>query len=281
MTVDEIVKQIQNGHDELYSELWEQTHHFIELQAAKYCRRHEQCGIDQNGKTTIVGGVSVDDLCQAGFFALRTAVSKYDPAGGAAFLTFLSYWLRNAFADCCGLRTGHRKTYIGEDGRTHTWFIPDQLDNCDSLDAPVPGTEDLLLSDTIPDSREYIETAEERVFTEQLHTALEDAMDKLPHDEGYTLRAEYFGGRDRQGIAEDLGVSNQRIAQLHNRALHLIRTSSSRRKLEAYLDDRTNFFIGMGYKAYEYTQSSAVERLVIHREIVEKHYIRTHMPQSE
>ena len=272
MIIEEIVKQIQNGNDDLYTDLWEQTHRFIELQAAKYCRKFEQCGIDQNGNGTIVGGVSIDDLCQAGFFALRKAVEGFDPSLGYAFLTYLGTKLRAAFDDCCGLHTGRRRIYIGEDGKTHERQIPDPLNNCDSLDAPVPGADDIPLSDTLPDKRDYYEEVEEKLYTDQLHASLDHAIRKLPIAEGTVLRQEYFVNRARSDIAKDLHVSQQSIARLHNRGLRLIRISSSRRNLEAFLDEHTDFYAGMGGGTFAITQERPVEQTVMHRDRVGKRF---------
>jgi len=75
MSNEELAEKIQNGEKDLLPLLWEQVEKFIYKQAGIRARQ-------LNG----LGGVSVDDLCQAGFLALVDAVESYATEKGMSFI---------------------------------------------------------------------------------------------------------------------------------------------------------------------------------------------------
>lgn len=59
--------------------------------------------------------------------------------------------------------------------------------------------------------------------TSETHLILLEAIDRLPDREALVIRMYYKQGRSMRAIAEELGVSESRVSQLHARALKLLR----------------------------------------------------------
>ena len=152
MTNEEIAVRIQAGETELLPVLWEQVERFVSQMA---------------GKAAWAAGhvTSFDDLRQCGYLALVDAVKGYSEDKGK-FLTWFGFFLKTAFAEEAGYRTQHQRR--------------DPLRWSASLDAPIPGAEDLLLSDMVPDPADSIGDVEEAVWREELHTAMTEALCTLP-----------------------------------------------------------------------------------------------------
>lgn len=59
--------------------------------------------------------------------------------------------------------------------------------------------------------------------TSETHIMLLDSVDQLPEREAMVIRMYYKQGRSMRTIADELGVSESRVSQLHARALKLLR----------------------------------------------------------
>lgn len=243
--IAELVSLIQNGHDEYILPLWENVERLI----SRYANKYLVC-LSANG--TVPGGVEKEDLEQAGYFAILNALSNYDPSKGA-FSTLLVYYLRREFQKAAGI-DGNRKR--------------EPLNYSLSLDAPVnddePEGETRL--DFISDPRDYYSGIDESIFQEQLHKALETALDTIPAKEADVLRAEYWQGKKQTEIAEEMGVTDERVRQLRNGGLRHIRNSSARAQLEKILDMETPFYKNVSVEHFTRTHTSAVEAVAIWRE---------------
>lgn len=111
------------------NELWTQVRRLVLHMAHKRLRA-----------TSGTGGVTLDDLTQAGFLGFLRAVETFDPGAGAKFSTWLVYYVRSAFDEA----QGRRKS---------------PLDLAVSLDAPIEDDEPFTLSDLIADPRAEIAAA--------------------------------------------------------------------------------------------------------------------------
>lgn len=126
MTNEELVKLIQEGHQEHISQLWEQVYRFINMQAGKYLRHFSEFEREN----------CVDDLVQDSYFSLLSAIEKYEDRGGS-FLTYLDVRLRNGFRSIMGLRTSKQRN--------------DLQKNAVRLDAPIAGEdENLSMAEILP-----------------------------------------------------------------------------------------------------------------------------------
>ncbi len=195
-------------------------------------------------------GVTAEDLVQSGYFALLEAVKTYDPEKSGGFLTWLSYYLRKEFA-----RTG------GYEKRRR-----DPLDSALSLDAPISDEDDETYLETVEDRRDDYADAEEKIYTEQLHNALEGALSSLPAAQADTLRSRYWEGKELRYIAQEIGVSTQAVEERERQALRAIRRSSHARDLYKYLDDQTDFYRKISVDRCRTEHTSSVEEIVLWRE---------------
>lgn len=241
--MDDLVMQIQQGHTELLSELWEQKRRLIAMLAAKFFT------IISAGRAA-PGGVEVDDLVQCGFIAMMEAAAAYNPELGA-FNTILHYYIKKHFNQAIGRTEKQRR---------------EPLNYCASLDIPVGEDGEETLCDFIPDSRDPFTGIEERIYQEQLHKALEAALQVIPTAEADCIRAEYFEGRSQAEIAARMNVSQERARQLRNGGLRHIRTSSAGARLERWLDEETPFYKQVGVDRFNRTHTSAVEAVMLWRE---------------
>lgn len=184
MTNEELVSAIQAGERDRLVELWAQVERFVSIQADRRARQ-------LNG----YGGVTAEDLCQSGFLAMVEAADRYDAGSGKSFHGFLAFYLQSYFAEAAGYRTSRR----------------DAVDFATGLDAPIPGTDDLTAADTVrdPDAAAAFDEAEQRIWLEQLHEALERALDQIPGEQvGYPpapLLCRSDAQRHRRGIRRRAG----------------------------------------------------------------------------
>lgn len=199
-------------------------------------------------------GVELDDLISDGTFGLMRAIDAFDPARGVKFETYATPVVRGSIYN--GLRTLDwvpertrgkvRELQKAMDkitqatGRTATEAeLAEELKlsakevyelindlGCSyllSLDQPLGASadEDVTLLDTVKD-RGMGAPELEAEFVEQRAT-LRDAINSLQDREQLLIRKHYFEGVNFEAIARTMGVSKQRISQIHARAVRRLR----------------------------------------------------------
>ena len=233
MSNDELVAAIQAGERDKLEDLWAQVERFVRRQA--YRRATD-------------GAVDHEDLYQSGFLALVKAAESYDPGRGMSFLGWLDYHLTTAFNEA--------QNYLS-DRQRH-----DPMHRADSLDRPLGEDAD---SDTLgditadPDGSQGLEEAEDRLWREELHTALERALEGLPEAEGDALRRRYFTGQTLAQAARETGVSIERVRQRENHGLRALRHPKVSRPLREFI---TPYYLHVGVSRFNTTGMSAVEEIV-------------------
>ncbi len=234
MSNEELAVAIQAGERDKLPELWKQVKDFISMQAGKYARA-------SNG----YGGVTQEDLTQCGYLALVTAVNTFSPDKGN-FISWLAMALKTAFREATGHRTSKR----------------DPLDMAISLDTPLDGEDGN--TETIGDMQEDhtaaqgFEEAQQRIWLEQLHSALEMALQQLPEDEYTVIRARYYEGRTRREIGP-------KARQIEERALKYLRRPYVQQWLREFVEERTPYFLHVGVTSFKSSGISAVEKIVFER----------------
>ena len=168
----------------------------------------------KNKATADEHGLTLEDFDQEAFFAVRSAAQAYDPAKGS-FLTLLSYYVQNQINKMvCG---EHCRTCTTDDGK-QVRLSANPLDACTSLDTPLDAGDDggSTLGDLQEDpaASHAFQTAEDELYTEELHAALEEALGKLPERTAHVLRRRYYGQQTLQSIGDDLGVCRDRVRQI-------------------------------------------------------------------
>ena len=229
-------------------------------------------------------GLTLEDFDQEAFFAVQAAAKAYDPEKGS-FTTLLSYYVQNRINKVvCG---EHGRLITTEDGR-EVRISANPLNECSSLDVRLDESDEgsSTKGETIEDpaATQAFQTAEDDLYTEELHNALEDAMTRhLTEREAHVLRRRYYDGQSLQAIGEELGVQRERIRQIEWKACRKLSGLSS---IQRWHDDviTTRAWRGTGWNAWN-SYGSVQERTVEYwdeqgkkyeehvRELVEKHGI--------
>ena len=168
-------------------------------------------------------GLTADDFEQEGFFAVQHAAQTYDPAQGA-FTTWLTAAMQRQIQRT--LTNGHARTVTGEDGRQHTTSA-DLLNHCTSLDVPLDDEDggSATLGDLKEDATAAAEldAVEDKLFQEQLHSALEEALAKPTDREADVLRRRYYQQQPLREVGEAYGVAWSRAQQVEKAAMRKLR----------------------------------------------------------
>lgn len=204
MTNEELAVLIQNGDDGYLPTLWEQVRKLIRIKAEHYSR-----WLSENSKH-IDPQDFVDDLTQAGYFAVIDAVKYFDASAGLKFTTYLDKTLKNAFREAAGIRTSKR----------------DPLDSSLYLDTPCGEDEDCSILDLIGSPDSDMLQIDENVYNRELRAALEDALLILTDREWEILRLRYFFGISYSEQAANKNVSKSYIANVAGEAFEKIRSNS-------------------------------------------------------
>ena len=236
MTNEELAMSIQSGQEELIHALWQNIERFTRKQANRLLLIRDSSYPE------------FDDFYNTGYIALYEAVKTFDIKRGMSFIGWYKYYLKKAYSVLCGVRTS--KT--------------DVLNNCKSLNEPI-NDEGIELWEIVADSNNSFEDVEREIFNEQLHEAIERALNGLTPVEADIIRRSYYTADTARTISQETGlpvqaVNNKRIKGL--RELY----RNNHRELEQFLDDRTPYYTGTGLSSFTRTGSSAVERAVIKRE---------------
>lgn len=240
---EELVAQIQAGNRDKLPVLWDQTERFIAQRA--------------NQLLTLLGdghGLEFDDLYNSGYLALVAAVDSYDPAADRSFIGWLALHLKTSFAETGGWRTPRQAR--------------DPLHLAASLDAPVGDEPDgATLGDfqIDPTATQAFDDAEDRLWQQQLHDALEEALGALDADQQKVLRLRYYEGMTQATAGKAMGLSAQGARRLEGRALGNLRRPKIGRNLQDFVEARTPFYRRWSVQSLERT----TEMLVLQREQLE------------
>lgn len=232
-------------------QLWEVNKGFVRRQLRQW--------YEKNRSVADRAGLAFEDLVQEGYFALDHAAKHYSAEQGS-FTTYLSYaLLSQIWKATCG---EHKCSVTTKDGRQIA-VSANPLNDCTSLDTPV-GEED---SDTTlgdfqqdPDASQAFQTAEDEIYTEELHAALEEALSKLSERDASIIRRRYYDGQSLRDIGTDLGVTPVRIQQIEKRGFTKMRNDP---QLKRWRDDiiSTKSWHGTGWNAWD-RYGSVEERTV-------------------
>lgn len=243
MTNEELVAKIQSGERDRLPELWEQVERFVANRAQRLMTLYA------NGYMTNTGGLEFDDLYNSGYIALVAAVDTYKPDSEMQFIGWFAFALQAAFGNTGGWRA-HKN---------------DALRRAVSLDAPPSedGGEDdgslaMLIED--PSAAQGLQSAEDSIYLDQLHAALERALQRLPKTEGDAIRGKYFEGRELS--RDEKNAEHRGMSKLINPAIHA--------ELLQYIEDHTPYYLHVGIQTQRNGGESAVEKIVFKRDALRR-----------
>ena len=240
MTNEEVALAIQGGDESLYPQLWEQTERYVVKMARKWAR--------------VLAGVEVSDLIQSGYLGMVAAVHTFDPAKGMLFLGWLTFYLKSAFLEAAGRKTGRQ--------------MNDAFHTALSLDKTVDEDGKTTLGDLVldPESLQPFEDVEDDLWRAEVRGALNKAIAELPEVQGAVIEQRYFQGRTLKAVGEELGVTPEMVRQHESKALCALRRPKVSRELAAFIESRTPYFMSVGVGRFQSTHSSSVEEIVLLRE---------------
>ncbi len=194
-------------------------------------------------------GYTSEDIEQTLFLAFYAALDAFNPSSETKFTSYLQYPIMSTLRAALGIR----------DRRD----LPPALL---SLDEPIGDGKDATRGDLLPDSRaaQAFEDAESRVWSEQLHDALDVCIDALETKQAKAVRGAYFEGLTAEETGKLLNVSTSRAAQLKKAGLRKLRQGKSLRRLRAFRDEiiSTQAYHATGFNAWK-SGGSVEERIVI------------------
>lgn len=240
MNNEELVARIQAGDQNSMIVLWYQVEKFIAWKAQRI--------MPTLGESTVI---EVDDLIQAGYFALVSAVATYTP-GESEFVKWLSFYLQTAFAEVAGYRTEKMRKEPSK--------------SAVSLDRRLTDDSDTTIGDTVPDQTaiEAIEGVEDKLWHEQLRNALEDILNEIPEQYGDVVRMRFFEGKSLDCISQERGLTRGRIRQLECKGIKELRRPHNKNRLRSFFE--FDFYGGTGLTAFQQTGISVQERYLMRKE---------------
>lgn len=207
MTNEELAVRIAAGEDDLSADLWGQVEKYVKRKAISfflvYQERCEKLGIE------------VDDLCQEGYFAVKRAVEKFDPALEKQFIALLAYSLKTQF---------YRLAKMNSQG-----WAKNKVHDCISLDTPVSTADNVSLAETIMDEDSGLEKVEENAYWAVASPALNEALKALTDRQSQIIKALYYEGQTFEATAKRYGISRGAVEIYKKASLKKLRNNAKLR----------------------------------------------------
>jgi RNA polymerase primary sigma factor len=246
--------RVQKGDEEAFRKLIEANLRFVVAMAKKYAR----------------SGYPLHELINEGNLGLIEAVSRFDPARGVRFITYASWWIRQAILAAIAhhgqvfsippklkhelyrfdtkvahltQELGHRPSVdeiskgLGmteDDVRGMMEGPPTEV----SLSALVGEESETRLEDLIED--QSVAPVDEMLIAQSFEEQLQTLLAQLDDKERLIIERRFgLGDREPQTLAEigsEMNLSRERIRQIEERALGKLRRSQRAKQLLGYLN---------------------------------------------
>lgn len=233
-------------------QLWEVNKGFVRRQLWKW--------YEKNKPVADNAGLTFEDLTQEAYFAVDFAATHYSAEQGS-FTTYLSYaLLKQIRTATCG---EHARVIATKDGR-RVAVSANPLNECSSLDVRLDETDEgsSTKGETIEDpaATQAFQTAEDDLYTEELHNALEEALSHLAAKQADVVHRHYFEGRTLKEISQEDGTT---LNAARNREQAAFIALSRNPKLQRWRDEviSTRAWRGTGWNAWN-RYGSVQERTV-------------------
>lgn len=213
-------------------------------------------------------GLGLIDLINEGNVGLITAAQKFDETRGFKFISYAVWWIRQSILQALAENSRLVRLPLNQVGnvskvnRFYNKFVqknerrpsteeiaealgvdPDKVDGAllssgkhVSMDAPLADDEDSCLLDLMENCDQT--TADAALASESLAQDLDMALSKLPEREGKILRM-FYGIKTMplglEEIGEKLHLSRERVRQIKEKGLALLRKAQKDSVLKTYL----------------------------------------------
>ena len=249
-----LASRAQSGDEDAFRKLIESNLRFVVAVAKKYAR----------------SGYPLHELINEGNLGLIEAASRFDPHRGVRFITYASWWVRQAILAAIAhhgqvfrlppklkhelyrfqTKVAHLTQELGhkpsveeiskrlamdeDDVRDMMEGAPTQV----SLESPISGETDMTLEDVLEDVS--ITPLDELLIRQSFEDELRTLLGQLDDKERLIVERRFgLGDRESETLAEigaDLNLSRERVRQLEERALNKLRRSQRARQLLGYLN---------------------------------------------
>lgn len=284
MTNEQLVIRIKAGIDtaDNMAQLWQQNRAFIHSMAWRYR-----------------GYAEMDDLEQEGFLGLCRAVEKYDSDKGVQFLSYAGHWIKQSMVRyAMGNGTvripeynqnairkykklvsdfekeiGRKPTrpeicyYLGLSDEEYQQLLQDaSIDQLQSLDSPIEGTEGLTVGDLAADTRDVEEEILSDRQEQQLKEILWSLVDDLPEMQSEVIRMRFQKGLTLQSAGDILGITKERVRQEEAKSLRSLRKWEVVERIRPFLYDYIDCQAhkGTGVESFNRTWTSSTERVALY-----------------
>jgi RNA polymerase primary sigma factor len=246
--------RVQNGDEEAFQRLIEANLRFVVAMAKKYAR----------------SGYPLHELINEGNLGLIEAVSRFDPSRGVRFITYASWWIRQAILAAIAhhgqvfrlppklkhelyrfeTKVGHltqelgRRPTVDEISKElgmKEQEVRDMLEGTPtevSLDTPIGEGAEMRLEDLIQD--QSVTPVDEALIAQSFEEQLQSLLAQLDEKEKLIIERRFgLGDREPQTLAEigsQMNLSRERIRQIEERALGKLRRSQRAKQLLGYLN---------------------------------------------
>lgn len=200
MTNEQLAQFIQSGDsDELIPVLWEKIKPLVYMKCEKiYAAKpnyFKQCGVE------------VWDMKQACYSAYLAAIKYYKPESGYKFTTFLDKPMQNAISELTDCRTS-KKNVLNESSSLDKTITSEDGEETSYID---------LVAD--PQGNEFIDNLEQEAET----MTIWDAVNSLEEKYSSVIIAYFRDNKTFKEIAQDMNVSFQRVRDINQYALRLLK----------------------------------------------------------
>lgn len=246
----------RQGNSAALTQLWEINRPVIRTMFWRWYSRNQ--GVAESA------GVTLEDLDQESYFAVKEAAEYHNPEKGA-FLTALQYFVQHRIQKA--ILQGRGRYVVTEDGR-RVRVSAEPLDRAQSLDEPVPWDDDgeVTRADVTPDpaAAQAFEDVEHDSYRQELRAVLDKALSLLPDRQRNVIAWRFYEGLTLQQAAALDGVTKERIRAIEDAALRALRQNQELRRF--YGEDLlSRAYQGTGFGAWK-SGGSVQERLVERQE---------------
>jgi len=164
-----------------------------------------------------------NDYLHFGVLGLISSIEKYDPTYGAQFFTYASYRIRGSIID--GIASMEEKTSSVQNElifKNRFVSIHDHKDDDDLFEKLVDTSVLLAIGFMLEDENEASDQYCNHAFQE-LKEVLSNYVDLLNDNEKTVIEYHYFHQVPFVTIAEILNLTKSRVAQIHKKALLVLR----------------------------------------------------------
>jgi RNA polymerase primary sigma factor len=250
----DLAVRARSGDEEAFRKLVESNLRFVVAMAKKYSR----------------SGYPLHELINEGNLGLIEAVNRFDPDRGVRFITYASWWVRQAILAAIAhygqvfrvppklkhelYRFQTRVAHLAQDlgHKPSVEEISNSLEMSEagvramqegvpaevSLEAPMGGDGEMKLQDMIQD--QTIIPIDDVLIRESFDEQLHGLLGQLDVKERDIIKRRFgFDGKDAETLAEigaDMKLSRERIRQIEERALGKLRRTQRARQLLGYLN---------------------------------------------